>query len=274
MTDVASHCPTQLQDTIIKGDALRLFPCVKDESIDLIFTSPPYFNARPYSHWKTYRDYLTDMETTFQQAHRILKEGRYFVVNVSPVIIPRTTRSDQSTRIPIPFHFNELLERNGFEFIDDIIWEKPNPSTKNRNAGFWRHRQPLAYKPNSVTEYVLVYRKKTDKLLDWTLRQVDGTRLAQSRVTDDHYEKTNLWRISPAHRKDHPAAFPEKLAENVINFYSVVGDTVLDPFNGSGTTTSVAKRSCRHFIGFEKQADFAQSSKKRLQETPLCHQRL
>lgn len=59
----------------------------------------------------------------------------------------------------------------GWEFIDDIVWEKPEYSVKNRIGGFQQHRKPLAYKPNSVTEYLMVYRKQTDKLIDWNIHQ-------------------------------------------------------------------------------------------------------
>ena len=60
----------------------------------------------------------------------------------------------------------------GWEFIDDIVWKKPETSVKNRNARFMQHRKPLAYKPNVVTEYVMVYRKETDRLIDWNIRTI------------------------------------------------------------------------------------------------------
>ena len=88
---------------------------------------------------------------------------------------------------------------------------KPDYAAKNRNGGFFQHRKPLGYKANSVTESVMVYRKKTDKLIDWNIRQYDDETVDASRVMGD-YEKTNLWPINPATDKVHPAVFPPELA--------------------------------------------------------------
>ena len=94
------------------------------------------------------------------QIHRATKTGRFFVLNTSPVIVPRISRQHSSRRYPIPFDIHPLLIKMGWEFIDDIVWEKPEASVKNRNGGFFQHRKPLAYKPNTCTEYLMVYRKK------------------------------------------------------------------------------------------------------------------
>ncbi len=83
-----------------------------------------------------------------------------------------------------------------WEFIDDIIWVKPEASVKNRNAGFLQHRKPLAYKPNARTEYLMVYRKQTDKLIDWNIRQYDWQTVKESKVKDG-YETSNVWNIDP-----------------------------------------------------------------------------
>lgn len=89
-----------------------------------------------------------------------------------------------SKRYPIPFDIHGPLIKMGWEFIDDIVWEKLEISVKNRNAGFLRPRKPLAYKPNAVTEYVMVYRKNTDKLIDWNIRQYDRKTVNESKVED------------------------------------------------------------------------------------------
>ena len=118
----------------------------------------------------------------FEETHRITKEGRFLVVNTSPVIVPRISRSHSSKRYPIPFDLHTILVNQGWEFIDDIIWQKPEYSVKNRVGGFQQHRKPLGYKPNSVTEYLMVYRKKTDRLLDWNIHQYPKDIVEDSKV--------------------------------------------------------------------------------------------
>lgn len=222
------------RNKIIGKDSLKSLKKIKNSIIDLTFTSPPYYNARDYSSYKSYNKYLDFLEKVFTEVHRVTREGRFFVLNTSPIIIPRTSRQTSSKRYAIPFDIHTRLIDIGFEFIDDLIWKKPDPSAKNRNGGFFQHRKPLGYKPNVVVEYVMVYRKKTNKLLDWNMRQYDEDIVNKSKIYDD-YEMTNVWNIGASTNKNHPAVFPKKLASNIIKYYSYVGDLILDPFAGSGT---------------------------------------
>lgn len=211
-----------------------------DGSVDLVFTSPPYYNARSYSQYKDVHEYMDKMKQIFIGIERILKPSRMCVVNISPVLVRRMKRSEQSYRIPLPFYFVPMMEKIGFEFLEDIIWKKPDGAVFNRNGGFSKNRKPVAYKPNIVTEYILVFKKKTDFLIDKVLQN-------NSLVGDD-YEKTNVWEIQPKTNSWHSAPFPEKLAENVIKYYSYEGDVVYDCFAGSGTTGKVAERLNRKYI--------------------------
>lgn len=151
----------------------------------------------------------------------------------------------------------------GWEFIDDIVWLKPEASVKNRNAGFQQHRKPLAYKPNPVTEYLMVYRKKTDKLIDWNIRQYEWKTVMESKVLGN-YETSNVWRIDPTYDKHHSAVFPVELCRRVIQFYSFKGDLVFDPFAGSGTMGIAAIALERYFFLTEKDEKYFQVIKKNL----------
>ena len=246
-----------LINTILKGDSeviLQSFPYQRLE-VDLTFCSPPYYNAREYSQYETYDTYLEKMCDIFTAVHRVTKEGRFLVINVSPVIEPRIDRQHQSKRYPIPFDLTYMLSRIGWDFIEDIIWEKPPASVKNRGGGFFQHRKPLAYKPNVVHEYVLVFRKHTDRLIDWNIRKYSDQIIEESKVEDD-YERTSIWKISPKSSKFHPAIFPDELAERIVKYYSMAGDVVLDPFSGIGTTCRVAKQLGRNYIGIELNEDY------------------
>jgi DNA modification methylase len=140
----------------------------------------------------------------------------------------------------------------GWEFIDDIVWLKPEACVKNRNAGFLQHRKPLAYKPNAVTEMLMVYRKKSDKLIDWNIQQYSWDKVKKSKVLDK-YETTNVWRIDPTFDKIHSAVFPLELCNRVVKYYSFIGDLIFDPFAGSGTLGRAALNLNRHFFLTEKE---------------------
>ena len=247
--------PNFMKNVVVQGDVLEVLKSVPDRAIHLTFTSPPYYNARDYSIYKNYDEYLDFLEKVFSEVHRITKEGRFFVLNTSPVIVPRAGRKYSSRRYPVPFDIHARLVRMGWEFIDDIIWAKPEKSAKNRVAGFEMHRKPLTYKANARTEYVMVYRKKSFKLIDWNLRQYSMNIVDQSRM-DDSFERSNVWNISPVTDKVHSAVFPIRLCDQVVRLYSFVGDLVFDPFAGSGTLGKAAVRVGRHFFMTEIREDY------------------
>ena len=254
-----------LKNVAVNGDTLEVMKHVPNESVHLTFTSPPYYNAREYSTFPNYEAYLEFLNDIFKETHRITKEGRFLIVNTSPVITPRTSRAHSSKRHPIPFDLHHHLSNMGWEFIDDIIWEKPECSVKNRIGGFQQHRKPLAYKPNTVTEYLMVYRKKTDKLLDWNIRQYDRPTVEESKVKEA-FETTNVWKINPKSDKIHPAVFPAELCKRVIAYYSYKGDLIFDPFAGSGTTGKTAQSMGRLFFMTEKEPKYFAYMKKLMPE--------
>lgn len=244
-----------LKNVVVNADVLEALKSVPDESVHLTFTSPPYYNARDYTIYPSYDAYLKFLASVFQETHRITKEGRFLIVNTSPIIIPRVSRAHSSKRYPIPFDLHSYLVKMGWDFIDDIIWLKPEYSVKNRVGGFHQHRKPLGYKPNSITEYLMVYRKETTRLLDWNMRSYSQKTVGESKVTGE-YETTNVWRIDPKFDKVHSAIFPVELCKRVIQYYSYKNDLIFDPFGGSGTVGRTAKTLERNFFLTEKDKDY------------------
>lgn len=253
-TKKISHTQTYdfLKNVVVNADVSDVLKLLPKESIHLTFTSPPYYNARDYSIYQSYEEYLDFLEEVFFEIERVTKEGRFLIVNTSPIIIPRVSRQHSSKRYPIPFDLHARLVNIGWEFIDDIVWEKPEFSVKNRIGGFQQHRKPLGYKPNAVTEYLMVYRKKTDKLLDWNIHQYSDDVVEESKVNGD-FETTNVWKISPKSDKIHSAVFPMELCKRVVQYYSYKGDLIFDPFAGSGTLQRTALAMDRYAFSTEKE---------------------
>lgn len=258
--------PLFLRNAVVQGDVHEALKFVPDESVHLTFTSPPYYNARDYSIYQSYEEYLNFLESVFKEVHRVTKEGRFFVLNTSPVIMARISRAHASKRYPIPYDIHPLLVKMGWEFIDDIVWVKPEVTVKNRNAGFLQHRKPLGYKPNAISEMLMVYRKKTDKLIDWNIHQYDWDKVKRSKVLDK-YETTNVWHIGPTFDKVHSAVFPIELCNRVIKYYSFVDDLVFDPFAGSGTLGRAATSLNRNFFLTEKEPRYVDIMKEDMIKT-------
>jgi DNA modification methylase len=240
-----------LSNTILAGDSELTLRDLPDGSVDLVFTSPPYFNVRPDSgDFVDYRAYLDKMRRVLRQCTRVLAEGRFLVVNTAPVLLRRSSRSQSSRRLAVPFDLHAILVEEGLDFVDDIVWEKPEGAgwATGRGRRFAADRSPLQYKAVPVTEYVLVYRNHTDRLIDWNIRSHHSPdAVDRSRITGE-YERTNVWRLAPASRRDHPAVFPASLAERVVRYWSFEDDVVLDPFAGVGTVGVAAARLGRRFV--------------------------
>jgi DNA modification methylase len=253
-TNGQKYSISSLRNTVGQGDCTELLVEMPADSVDLIFTSPPYFNARPeYSEYEEYDQYLSKMRQVIRSCHRVLNEGRFFVLNVAPVLLRRANRNVSSKRIAVPFDFHRIFIEEGYDFIDDIIWVKPEGAgwATGRGRRFAADRNPLQYKAVPVTEYLLVYRKRTDLLIDWHIRNHPDKNVVQESKVADDYERTNIWRIQPNTNSKHPAAFPLELAQKVIKYYSFKNDVVLDPFAGSGTTGAAAAGLGRRFVLFE-----------------------
>lgn len=246
---------SSLRNTIALGDCEEVLQDLPAGSVDLVFTSPPYYNARPeYTDYIAYEEYLLKIRKVIQGVHRVLAEGRFFVMNVSPVLVRRANRNEASRRIAVPFDVHRLFVEEGYDFVDDILWEKPEGAgwATGRGRRFAADRNPLQYKPVPVTEYVLVYRKHTSRLIDWNIRAHPKPETVKASRIGDDYERTNIWRITPAYDKRHPAIFPMELAEKVITYYSFKNDVVLDPFAGIGTVGKAAVKLERRFVLIEQ----------------------
>lgn len=233
------------------------------KEIELTVTSPPYFNVKDYVEYENYKKYLDFLENVFSKIFVLTKSSRLCVVNISNILITRESRNSESKRIPLSFHFVSLMEKIGWEFLEDIVWLKPEGAAKNRNGGFFQHRQPVAYKPNVVNEYVFVFKKPCNFLIDKVVRSYSSLDALNSKV-EGEYERSNVWKINPKTKSKHPAPYPMELIDKILQYYSFVGDTVIDPFFGSGTTGLSCKKYNRKCIGFEIHSEYIEMFKKEI----------
>lgn len=243
--------PADLGCSIYLGESQKVLAGLPRDAAQLVITSPPYYNARPdYSEYVDYEEYLDELREVFSACHRVLSEGRFFIVNSSPVLQRRIARKYSSKRIPVPFDIHSVVSSLGFEFIDDIIWKKPEGAGWNTGRGrrFRADRQPLQYKPVPVTEYFVVYRKATRKLIDWNLKKHRDPQLIEDSKIEGDYFVTNVWEAAPASHPVHPAVFPSSLIKEFVRYYSFKEDTVLDPFAGIGTVGHAALDMGRKFL--------------------------
>tara|TARA_B000000557_G_scaffold254434_1_gene244513 strand:+ start:54 stop:839 length:786 start_codon:yes stop_codon:yes gene_type:complete len=254
---------------IVCDDALNYLTEMDGDCVHLTCTSPPYYNAKAYAQWSTYDKYLQFLEDIFREVYRVTEQGRMCAVNLSPVIQARESRAHESKRLAIPFHFFSIMERLGWQYIDDIIWLKPEGSAVNRNGGFFQHRKPVAYKPNLVTETILIFKKPASFLIDKTVRSYAPEILERSLVPDG-YERSNVWCFNPETTSKHLAPYPTELSDRIVQYYSFVNDLVLDPFMGSGTTAISCLKYDRRYIGVEIHEEYVKMADDRIaRHTPL-----
>ena len=250
-------------NTILSGDCRDRMKILGDESVQLTCTSPPYYNAKSYSTWPTYEEYLSFLYVTFKEVYRVTEKGRMCCVNLSPVIQPRESRNHESRRLPITFDFFTIMKGQGWKYIDDIVWEKQEGASINRNGNFFQMRKPVAYKPNIVTETIFIFQKPIDGLIDKVIKSYSDDVVKESLV-EDGYERTNVWKFPPDTRSKHPAPYPTALSDRIIKYYSYKHDLVLDPFMGSGTTAVSAKNLDRRFVGCEIHEEYVKMAEERI----------
>jgi len=246
---------------------------IEDEKVDLIITSPPYWNAIDYDiHVKDsekefrtrkgegYSKYLMWLNQCFKEGYRVLKPGGFCSVVIGTILL-------DSRHYPLPQHFTSLMEQIGFEFYQDIIWHKMTGGVK-RAGCFIQHPYPGYYYPNIMTEYILIFKKLGPKIYDSkAVRERDENRVP----IDDLFTKeiaNNIWHIAPVppNQHNHPCPFPEEIPYRLIKLFSYKGDLILDPFLGIGTTTKVAKILGRRFVGYEIRKKYVKIATQRLND--------
>ncbi len=235
---------------IYNEDCITGLKSLPDKSVDLIVTSPPYnlnINYQDHKDDMTLESYYDWCKLWIGECFRVLKDGGRFCLQIG-CFQPQLNEPSYST-------FTKLFQDSGFIFREFIIWNK-NQIPKRTAWGSWMSpSNPRILPP---FEMIINFHKTSPKILE--KGQTDLTR-------EEFIQWTNgLWVIAPesAKKRNHPAPFPEELAYRCIKMHSYVGGVILDPFNGSGTTTTVAKKLKRSYIGFDITPEYCKLAEDRL----------
>ncbi len=246
-----------------------------DDVVALTVTSPPYWNAIDYDiyakdpseNWKTrryakgfttYHEFLALMRRCFAEVQRATRPGGFCAVVVGTIL-------HEGKMIPLPFDLAQVMLDIGWIFHQDIVWEK-NWSSSKRGGTLIKHPWPGNFYPNTLSEYILVFRKAGESEL--RKNRTDAARI----LIDTLYAKeisSNVWHITPVRPKQiaHPCPYPEEIVHRLVTLFSRAGDLVLDPFAGSGQTLKVANALGRRVIGYDIEPAFVDLANKRASET-------
>jgi modification methylase len=249
------------------GDA-RDLSFVPDESVHLVVTSPPYWTLKRYNdspgqmgHIADYDEFLGGLNDVWSEVLRLLVPGGRLVCVVGDVCL---SRKQHGRHVVVPLHADICVQcrKLGFDNLNPIIWHKianANYEVSNGTGFLGKPYEPNAIIKNDI-EFILMQRKPGG------YRKPTEEQRKLSRISKDDFKEwfRQIWTLTGASTRDHPAPYPLELATRLVRMFSFVGDTVLDPFNGTGTTMLAAIQSGRQAIGVEVDKDYADSALKRL----------
>ncbi len=237
-------------------DARDMSP-IKDEGVHLVVTSPPYWTLKEYrrskgqlGHITDYDEFLSELDKVWAHCFRVLVPGGRLICVVGDVCLSRRKNEGRHTVVPLHSSIQEHCRNVGFDNLAPIIWNKIANAAYEVEGGSTFLGKP--YEPNAIIkndiEFILMERKPGG------YRNPSVATRVLSVISSENHQKwfQQIWTgLTGASTKQHPAPFPLELAERLIRMFSFVGDTVLDPFMGTGTTNMAASRWGRNSIGFE-----------------------
>jgi len=253
------------------GDA-RKMSAIKAESVHLILTSPPYWTLKEYrdsegqlGHVEDYDEFLDELDKVWTQSYRALVPGGRAICVVGDVCLSRRENDGRHTVVPLHASIQERCRKLGFDNLAPIIWHKiSNAAYEVENGGGFLGKP---YEPNAVIkndiEFILMQRKPGG------YRAPDLATKLLSVISAENHKKwfQQIWTgVTGASTKQHPAPYPIELAERLVRMFSFVGDTVLDPFMGTGTTAVASAKWGRNSVGFEIDPHYFKLAEKRIAE--------
>jgi DNA modification methylase len=250
---------------IINGDS-RQMNLLSDKSVHLIITSPPYWQLKDYGtttqigFHESYQSYINNINLVWKECHRVLYPGCRLCINIGDQFA-RSVYYGRYKVIPIRTEIIKFCETVGFDYMGAIIWRKV---TTTNTTGGATIMGSFPYPRNGILkidyEFILLF-KKQGKPPQPTKEQKN-----LSAMTKEEWNTyfSGHWKFAGVKQNGHLAMFPEELPARLIKMFAFVGDTVLDPFLGSGTTSLAARNLGRNSIGYEINSDFISKIKEKL----------
>lgn len=247
----------QTRHILIIGDS-RNMSLIQNESVGLIVTSPPYWQLKDYGSKQqigfnqSYEDYINHLNLVWSECYRILQPGCRLCINIGDQFA-RTAYYGRYKIVSIHSEIIRFCETIGFDYMGTIIWQK---QTTMHTTGGQRVMGSYPYPRGGIVkvdyENILLFKKHGKAPM------VDKHIKEASRLTEEEWHTcfSSHWIFPGARQSEHIAVFPEELPKRLIKMFSFVGDTVLDPFMGSGTTALAAKKLGRNSIGYEINGEF------------------
>ncbi|MGC8621706.1 MAG: DNA-methyltransferase [Caldisphaera sp.] len=248
---------------IIFGDA-RDMREVPSGSVNLVVTSPPYFNA-PFDYpslFKDYNEYLEMIRSVSKEIYRVIAPGRIACFVTQDVRV-------EGKLYPVPADIVRIMVEEGFTYRDRIIWRKPEGYIRiSRRSGVQiQHPFPMYFYPDNIYEEILILQKGKynypKESPDFKKSKIDIKEFIKEKWYLSVWDITNVLPVK-GRVEEGIAAFPEEIPYRLIKLFSYVGETVLDPFMGSGTTLKVALQLGRKAIGYELDIELVDAVKKKL----------
>jgi len=224
---------------------------IEDESIHLMVTSPPYFNA-PFDYkglFKNYEQYLGVLNRVAKEIFRVLKEGRIAVLNIDDMLV-------DGEKFPIVADAIKIFQNAGFRYRDRIIWKKPDGYLRisRRSGVLLQNPYPMYFYPDNLLESIIIFQKGKFNYHSIPKEVREASKIDIKEFSNNKWYMT-LWEmvnvLPGSSLEKEIAAFPEELPYRIIKLFSYKWETVLDPFAGSGTTMKVARQLERNSIGIE-----------------------
>jgi len=224
---------------------------IQDQSVHLMLTSPPYFNA-PFDYkglFKSYEQYLELLDRFARETFRVLQEGRVAVLNIDDMLV-------NGEKFAIVADATKIFQKAGFKYRDRIIWKKPDGYLRisRRSGVMLQHPYPMYFYPDNLLESIVIFQKGkfNYKSISEEVREASKINIKEFNEKKWYMTLWEMTNVLPNSKLEKEiAAFPEELAYRVIKLFSYKGETVLDPFVGSGTTMKVARELGRNSIGVE-----------------------
>lgn len=256
--------------TLVNGDS-RAMSLIADKSVHLIVTSPPYWQLKDYGTENqigfndTYEQYINNLNLVWKECYRVLHDGCRLCVNIGDQFA-RSVYYGRYKVIPIREEIIRFCETIGFDYMGAVIWQK---QTTMNTTGGGAVMGSFPYPRNGIMkidyEFILIFKKQG------TAPLVTKQQKLQSEMTKEEWNKyfSSHWNFNGVKQDGHIAMFPEELPHRLIKMFSFVGETILDPFMGSGTTALAAKNLFRNSIGYEINSDFKSIYAKKVGELSL-----